>query len=600
MAREQRRLAAILAADVVGYSRLMGRDEAGTLARLRAHRRDCLEPALAQHGGRLVKLIGDGALVEFASAVDALSAAIAFQQSVADANRGMPEDDRLVFRIGLHLGDLIIEGDDVYGDSVNVAARLEGQAPPGGILLSGSVHDAVAGRLACTFQDAGALALKNIERQVRAFRAEWLPEDWPQVPAGDAPSVLPPAASAPRALPDKPSIAVLPFNNMSGDAEQEYFADGITEELITALSRFRSLFVIARNSTFTYKGRAVDVRTAARELGVRYVLEGSVRKAGNRVRITGQLIEAEIGSHIWAERYDGDLIDVFDLQDKVTVSVVGAIAPRLERAETERARRKPTSDLGAYDLYLRALAGFNEGTPEALIEARRQLYQTLERDPGFAIAHVMIAWCTSALQAGGAETSDAHRSASVRLSRRAMELDPDDDYVMATAAWVNAFLTRELDTAVAVLARALALNPNRAITWRISGWLNLWLGKPELAIADFEHADRLSPLEQGIWHASNGMAHAKYMAGLDAEALNWATLSLRSHESGRAAPHLRLAAASAAMLGRFDEARAFCAEFLRMDPARRVSNLDQVLGPYRRQQDVARYKEGLRRAGLPE
>ena len=348
MAREQRRLAAIIAADVAGYSRLMGRDESGTLARLREHRKQRLEPVLARHGGRLVKLTGDGALAEFPSAVDALGAAIEFQQAMAEANREQSDDTAIVFRIGLHLGDLIVDGDDLYGDGVNVAARLEAEAPPGGIVVSGDVHNAVAGRLKAAFMDLGELSLKNIERPVRAFRVQM---------DGILATAAPPHATDVRlTLPDKPSIAVLPFENMSGDPEQAYFVDGLVEDIITGLSRFRSLFVIARNSTFAYKGKSPDIRQVGRELGVRYVLEGSVRKVGNRIRISGQLIDAANGTHLWADRFDGALEDVFELQDRVTANVVGIIAPRVEQAEIERVRSKPVGNLEAYDLVLRAMA----------------------------------------------------------------------------------------------------------------------------------------------------------------------------------------------------------------------------------------------------
>ena len=320
LAREQRKLAAIVAADVVGYSRLMGRDESGTLARLRKNRSEHLDPVLTKYGGRLVKLTGDGALVEFASAVDALSAAIEFQQAMAEANGDRPNDTALVFRMGLHLGDLIIEGDDLYGDGVNIAARLEGEAPAGGIVISGDVHDAVAGRLKAAFDDLGSLALKNIERAVQAFGVKWEPGDWKvSAPTAPAPTIAaPPAADIPLALPEKPSIAVLPFLNMSGDPGQEYFTDGITEDIITDLSRFRSLFVIARHSSFSYKGKSPDIREVGKELGVRYVLEGSIRKASNRIRVTAQLIDTLTGSHIWAERYDRVLEDIFALQEEVT------------------------------------------------------------------------------------------------------------------------------------------------------------------------------------------------------------------------------------------------------------------------------------------
>ena len=364
LGREQRRLAAIVAVDVVGYSRLMGMDESGTVARWREHRQQRLEPLVARHGGRLVKLIGDGALVEFPSAVDALSAAIAFQQAMMDANRGQPDATAMVFRVGLHLGDLIVEGDDLYGDGVNVAARLEAEAPAGGIVISRATHEAVVGRLKATFDDLGSLALKNIERPVGAFRVRWDPADWETTErlAVEQAAVAPPAADPPHLadgplpLPDKPSVAVLPFQNMSGDPEAEYFVDGICEDLTTALSLFSSLFVIARNSAFTYKGRAVDVREAARELGVQYVLEGSGRIAGKRARIHAQLIDAFSGVHIWAERYDVVVEDVFDVQEDITRRIVATVAPKLEAAQVSKVRRARPTHFGAYGLALRAWA----------------------------------------------------------------------------------------------------------------------------------------------------------------------------------------------------------------------------------------------------
>ena len=393
--RVVRRLAAILAADVVGYSRLMGRDENGTLVRLKAHRTERLEPVLARHGGRLVKLTGDGALVEFASAVNALSAAIEFQQSMAEANRGQPEDTAIVFRIGLHVGDVIVDGDDLYGDGVNVAARLEAEAPAGSIVISRTVHEAVAGRLSASFEDTGNLALKNIERPVHAFRVTWEPTDWQ---AGAKPTeALPVAETAdpPLTLPDRPSIAVLPFQNMSGDPEQEYFADGMVEDIITALSRFKSLFVIARNSSFTYKGRAVDIRQVGRELGVRYVLEGSVRKAGNRLRITGQLIDSQNSAHLWADRFDGALEDFFELQDRITTSVVGVVASRLDQAELARVATRPVSNLDAYDVYLHGSARLREGTREAVDGALGLFYRAIEIDPAFSAPYGMALRCYS-------------------------------------------------------------------------------------------------------------------------------------------------------------------------------------------------------------
>src|SRR5215475_10418683 len=323
----QRRLAAILAADVVGYSRLMEHDEVGMLARLKARRKEVLEPLVVKHQGRIFKVTGDGVLIEFASAVNAVQCAVDLQHDMAAANRDQPEERQTVLRIGVKLGDVMVEGSDLYGDGVNIAARLESTAEPGGILVSGTAYDHIRNKMKVGFDDLGSQGLKNIAEPIRVYRVR---------PDGDT------SARPSLALPDKPSIAVLPFSNMSGDPGQEYFADGIVDEIITALSRFRNVFVIARNSSFAYKGRSVDVKQVGRELGVRYVLEGSVRKAGDRVRITGQLIDTSTGVHLWADRFEGKLEDVFDLQDQVTASVVGAIAPKLEEAEIERSRRKPT------------------------------------------------------------------------------------------------------------------------------------------------------------------------------------------------------------------------------------------------------------------
>jgi TolB-like protein len=352
-----RRLAAILAADVAGYSRLMGADEEGTLERLKALRRELLDPKIAEHRGRIVKTTGDGLLVEFASVVDAVRCAVEMQQAIAGRNADVPPEKRMEFRIGINMGDIVVEDGDIFGDGVNVAARLEALASSGGICVSARVQEDAAGRLDVAFEDMGEQALKNIARPVRAYRMM------------TAASSAPAQASSGPPLPDKPSIAVLPFQNLSGDPEQEYFADGMVEEIITALSRIRWLFVIARNSSFTYKGQSIDVKRIGHELGVRYVLEGSARKAGGRVRITAQLIDAVAGTHLWADRFDGSLEDVFELQDKVASSVAGVIEPALQAAETARSAGRPTNDLTAYDLYLRAYAIFWSSArriPEAL------------------------------------------------------------------------------------------------------------------------------------------------------------------------------------------------------------------------------------------
>jgi adenylate cyclase len=409
-----RRLAAILAADVAGYSRLMGAEEEDTLERLKALRREVLDPKIAEHRGRIVKTTGDGLLVEFASVVDAVRCAVAVQQAMPERNIGIAADNRIELRIGINLGDVIVEGDDLYGDGVNIAARIEALADAGGVFVSNTVHDHVRDRLPFVFQDLGEQQVKNIARAVRVYRVSVAGTYSPTLPSPAGGGGLERGSLS---LPDKPSLAVLPFQNMTGDTEQDYFVDGVVEEITTAISRLPWLFVIARNSSFTYKGRAVDVKQAARELGVRYVLEGSVRKAGNRVRITGQLIDTATGAHIWADRFDGALDDIFELQDEVASSVVGAIEPKLRSAEIERARRKPTESLDAYDLYLRALEeGYRdteEGTRLAIDLAR----QTLNIDPSYAPAATLVGLCSHNLRVRGWGPVRILRSRRLSVSR---------------------------------------------------------------------------------------------------------------------------------------------------------------------------------------
>ena len=430
---QTRRLAAILAADVAGYSRLMGVDEEGTLERLKALRRELLDPKIAVHNGRIVKTTGDGMLVEFASVVDAVRCAVSVQQAMPERNSDVAPDSRIELRIGINLGDVIVEGEDLYGDGVNIAARIEALADPGGVFVSNTVHDHVRDRLPFIFEDLGEQQVKNIARPVRVYRVR-------DVRAAEStPAHSPPAL----ALPDKPSIAVLPFQNMSGDPEQEYFADGMVEEIITALSRIRWLFVIARNSTFTYKGQAVDVKQVGRELGVRYVLEGSVRKGGNRVRITAQLIDATSGTHLWADRFDGSLEDVFELQDEVATSVAGVIEPTLEAAEIRRASARPTNDLSAYDLYLRALPHVATYQWDHTVEALDLLQRAIERDPNFASALGRAAYCHAVLDAIGrvADRRD-NRRVGIDLARRALRAGGDDAFALASVAHVLDISTR--------------------------------------------------------------------------------------------------------------------------------------------------------------
>jgi adenylate cyclase len=598
---DQRKLVAVLAADVVGYSRLMGRDESGTLARLREHRTRRLEPTLVRYGGRLVKLMGDGALVEFASAVDALSAAIEFQQAMNEVDPERPESERIVFRIGLHLGDMIVEGDDLYGDGVNIAARLETQAPAGGILVSRTLHEAVTGRLKATFADLGDLALKNIERPVQAFSVKWEPSDWRRPSSLTLESSYDqrqPSSVEQLALPDKPSIAVLPFQNFSVDPEQEYFADGIVEDIITALSRFKFLFVIARNSSFAYKGHSPDIRQVGRELGVRYVLEGSVRKAASKVRITSQLIDSGNGAHIWADRLDGALENIFELQDQVTENVVGAIAPQLERAEIERAKQKPTDSLDAYDHYLRGMTNLHRGTRESIGEALAQFNRALRLDPNFASAHAMAAWCHFWRKVNGWMTEGPREIAEgARLARLAIELGADDAVALTRGGHALSHLAGDLEGGITLIDRALVLNPNLASAWFLGGFLRVWNGDPDGAIEHFARAMRLSPLDPEMYRIQGGMAAAHLFAGRFDTASSWAEKSIRQLPSFLMVAGVM--AASHALAGRTDEARRAISHLRQLDPTLRISNLGDWLS-IRRPKDLATLADGLRRAGLQE
>src|ERR1700756_1650877 len=458
-ARVDRRLAAILAADVAGYSRLMGADEEGTLARLKACRKALVDPKISEYRGRIVKTTGDGMLVEFGSAVDAVRCAVEVQRGMATSNVDIPETKRIEFRIGIHVGDIIIDDNDIFGDGVNIAARLEGIADPGGICISDDAHRQIRGKTEIAYDDMGHQSLKNITEPMRAWRAR---------PAASGPpsEVIVDRPAPSLALPDKPSIAVLPFTNMSGDPEQGHFADGIAEDILTGLARLRWLFVIARNSSFTYKGRHVDVKQVGRELGVRYVLEGSVRKAGNRIRIAGQLIDAETGAHLWADRFEGALQDIFDLQDYVTSGVVSAITPKLQSAEINRAKRKPTENLDAYDYYLRGLASARWWTKDANSEALQLFCKAIELDPRLACAFGMAAWCYVQRKARGWMIERVAESAeATRLARKAVHLGGGDPVALCMGGYALAFVANEFDDAAAFMDRALAVNPNLAQAW---------------------------------------------------------------------------------------------------------------------------------------
>jgi adenylate cyclase len=539
---QTRRLAAILAADVAGYSRLIGADEEGTLNRLRSIRAEIIDPTITEHRGRIVKTTGDGLLVEFSSVVDALRCATEIQTGMAEGNAEIAAEKRIEFRIGINMGDVVVEDGDIFGDGVNVAARLEGLADPGGICVSARVQEDATGKLPLAFKDMGEQALKNIARPVRVYRVlDTSTAKKVTIPIG---LVLP--------LPDKPSIAVMPFANMSGDPEQEYFADGMADEIITALSRIKWLFVIARNSTFTYKGQAVDVKQVGRELGVRYVLEGSVRKAGRRVRITGQLIDAFTGIHLWADRFDGSLEDVFDLQDKVAASVAGIIEPTLQAAETARSVSRPTADLTAYDLYLRAFS-VSISSDKHMPEAIRLLDRAIERDSHYGPALAWAAFCCFRLCLDGlSKDSAADSLKGVSFARRALEVAGDDPSVLANAAIALAYFGEDIGAMAALADRAVALNPSFARGWYTCGVLRCWAGEPDVAIQDVDSALRLSPRARvGNSLALIGRAH--FLSRRFDQAVPKLLLAIQDDPT-YPEPYRTLAACYAHM-GRLDEAR---------------------------------------------
>jgi TolB-like protein/class 3 adenylate cyclase len=575
-----RRLTAILAADVAGYSRLMGADEEGTHERLKAHRRELVDPKIAEHHGRMVKTTGDGVLVEFPSVVDAVRCAVAVQRGMVERNSAIPPEERIEFRVGINLGDIIAEGEDIFGNGVNVAARLEALAEPGGICVSRVVRDQVRDRLDYTFEDLGEQQVKNIARPVRVYRVR------DRATPTEAPA---PASPQPLALPDKPSIAVLPFANMSGDPEQEYFADGMVEETITALSRIRWLFVIARNSSFTYKGHAVDVKQVGRELGVRYVLEGSVRKAGGRVRITAQLIDALTGTHLWADRFDGSLQDVFELQDKVAVSVAGVIEPTLQAAEIRRSAERPTSDLTAYDLYLRALPAPSSFDKDRVAQALDLLRQAIKRDPRYGPALALAAICHHQLDLNGwTDEREANRRMGVDLARQALRVGGDDPGVLASAAFVLARFGEDIDAAVALVDRSLVLNPSFALGWAFSGYIRLFAGQPDIAIEHFETALRLSPRDRNATYFL-GIGMAQFMARRFDEAA--ATLQLSLQELPHYANTHRFLAACYARMGRLDEAREVIKRLRAITPS-----VMPTLTTYWNREQRELYLDGLRLA----
>jgi TolB-like protein/class 3 adenylate cyclase/tetratricopeptide (TPR) repeat protein len=587
----ERRLAAILAADVAGSCRLIGIDEAGTLAQLKALRKTLFDPKIAEHHGRVVKNTGDGALVEFASVVDAIRCADEIQRGVAEQNIDVPQDKRIELRIGIHVGDIIIDENDIFGDAVNIAVRLEGIAEPGGVCISDDAQRQVRGKVDIAFDDMGSQSLKNIADPMRAWR----------VRLGDHARAAEPAKPAIKtaqllALPDKPSIAVLPFQSMSDDPGQEHFTDGVVEEIITGLSRMRWLSVIARNSSFVYKGRSVDVKQVGRELGVRYVLEGSVRKAGNRVRITGQLIDSITGAHLWADRFDGGLEDVFELQDKVTASVVGAIEPTVIEAEIERSKRTPAAS--AYDYIARGFASQRTWSREANAEALRLFRQALQLDPSLGIAYALASNCYTWAKSFGWLTDPASETAEgARLARRAIELGRSEPPILTMAGFVIAYLEGDLDFGGAAIDRAFELNPNFASAWGLSCWIRVFRGEPDLAIDHVQRAIQLSPVDAFMFAWQSAGAYAHFSSGRYEDALSWVEKALR--ERPGYLPAARMIVASAALAQVPERPETSVARLRELEPTLRISNLKNQI-PYRRPEDLARFADGLRKAGLPE
>ena len=588
--RVERRLAAVLAADVAGYSRLMGLDEEGTLSRLKAVRKALVDPTIVSHRGRIVKTTGDGMLVEFASAVDAVRSGVAVQHAMAEHNATVPRDTWIEFRIGIHIGDIIFDDNDIFGDGVNVAARLEGIAEPGGVCMSNDAYRQVRGRVDIVCDDMGPQPLKNIAEPMQAWRVRLTDQNSSAVRSASI-------ATEPQALtlPDKPSIAVLPFQNMSGDPEQEYFADGMVEDIITALSRFKWLFVIARNSSFTFKGKAVDIKEVGRRLGVRYVLEGSVRKASGKVRITGQLIDAVTGAHLWADRFERDLTDIFALQDEVTVAVVSAVQPKLLQTEIEMAARRPPENLTAYDLCLRARQKTYLGTREGFAEAMRLAHRALDLDPRSIWAAVLAASAhLTSVVFGYTIDPQFDRNEARRLARLALSLDENDETALGMAAFLTAFLDGDYETAIDFAERAVASNPNHARAWHNRAWVYKYSGQYEEAIRSFEHSIRLNPLDPQLHAGLAGTGFALIELRRFDEAVAFSKKALRHNSSDGQA--YRGLAAALAHLGRDAEAREAAARFLEIDPTFTITAWIARGG----QTNSKLFIEGLRKAGLPE
>jgi TolB-like protein/Tfp pilus assembly protein PilF len=576
--RVQRRLAAILAADVVGFSRLMEQDETGTLAALKARRRDVVSPLIGKHQGRLVKVMGDGVLIEFASAVSAVQCAIDLQRDTATANETLPEDKRIVMRVGINLGDVIVEGSDLYGDGVNIAARLEALAEPGGICISAKVHDEVRGKIDATFADCGDQQLKNMEAPVRAWR--WID--------GSGTSA---AAAPPRAASSKPSIAVLPFANMSDDNEQRFFSDGITEDIITELARFRQMHVLARNSSFRYRGIDLDMVRVGRELGVQYLLEGSVRRIGTRLRITAQLIDAKSGHHLWAEKFDRDQNDIFAVQDQVVRTIVTTLAGRVQAAGADIASRKAPASLAAYECVLRADA-LPLYDPAAGAEARLLYEKAIEIDPGYARAYALLAINIAVEWESDLEAPDSLLDRALELARKSVALDENDSACHSALGLV--YLDRRShDLAEHHYLKAVELNSNRASLIATLGLLYSYLGRPDEGIAYLREARSIDPFFEPSWYWTTlGAAH------FIARQYDDAITALRRASEASPLTHALLAAANAHR-GDDAEARRHAAELLRLAPNFSIAK-SLTREPLKREADREHLVDGMRKAGLPE
>jgi adenylate cyclase len=567
-----RRLAAILAADVVGYSRLMGQDETGTLAALKALRTEVIDPKVAEHSGRVFKSTGDGLLAEFPSVVNAVNCAVVIQQAIRDNT----SNSAIQFRIGINVGDVIVEEGDVFGEGVNVASRIEGLASPGGIALTENARDHLGSRLNLDFTDTGTHSLKNIERPIRVF----------VIGGGDKS-----ARTADAKVTDKPSIAVLPFVNMSGDPEQQYFSDGITEDIITELSRFRPLRVIARNASFRFRGDSVDVLRAGRELGAQYLLEGSVRKIGNKVRITAQLIDAATGSHVWANRFDNTQENLFEVQDQVVRTLVSTLAGRVRSVDMERAVLKPPANLAAYDCVLRASAlPFTDRS--CVAEVRRLSERAIELAPNYGRAHALLSYSYLMEWFRDFSTSEELLDKAYQMANRALVLDENDSNIYGLLGWIN-MLRRSFDKAELSYRRALELNPNQPDLLTGLGQLFGYMGKPEDGVALYQQAKELDPYFEPSWYwLEVGILH--FMARRYEQAITTIERSSDVVEAGHA-----YIAASYAHLGRMNEAYPHAAKAVRLSPELTITRFT-ARDPYKNKADLNHLVEAMRKAGLPE